>query len=424
MRWADWLYASKGGPDAQFMRGFRFRSQTLQTQCDGVVAQLAERLVRNEKVAGSIPVGSTIFQVSICVSVHRGFIWAVHRLTPFGLVAFLTLLLPGSLLAHGPGEEMAEAANAFLKSLTPEQRAKATFDFQDPERAHWHFVPQDRKGLPWKEMTVPQRRLAQGLLASALSETGYRKSTNIMALESVLHDLEGAARRLPRDPELYYLSVFGDPTGATNTWGWRVEGHHLSVNLTVIEGHEVAVTPSFMGTNPAEVRSGPQRGLRILAAEEDLARQLLNSLTEPQRQTAIIANQAPSDIITGNSRRAKALEPVGLTAAQMTREQTILLEQLVSEYVGRYRKELASSDLAKIKQAGWDKVQFAWAGGAERGKGHYYRVQGPTFLLEYDNTQNDANHIHSVWRDFENDFGDDLLRRHYEQSPHGQGVKH
>lgn len=338
------------------------------------------------------------------------------RLLLFG--AILVALLPGTLTAHSPTEAMAEAAGAFLKVLTPEQRAKAAFPVKHAERTNWHFIPKDRNGLPWQEMTAPQRKLAHALLASALSETGLRKSTNIMTLESILHDLEGAARRFPRDPQLYYLSIFGEPEGANQTWGWRVEGHHLSVNLTIVNGREVAVTPSFLGANPAEVREGLHAGLRILAAEEDLARQLLGALNEEQLKTAIIANKAPRDILTGNERKAKPLEAVGLASAKMTAAQNELLLRLVREYVHRYRKELADQDLAKIQKAGWDKVLFAWAGSVKRGEGHYYRVQGPTFVLEYDNTQNNANHIHSVWRDFENDFGEDLLRRHYQQDPH------
>jgi hypothetical protein len=213
------------------------------------------------------------------------------------------------------------------------------------------------------------------------------------------------------------VSIFGSPG---KTWGWRVEGHHLSVNFTVVEGKEISAAPSFFGSNPAEVKQGPRKGLRILAAEEDLARELVKSLDAAQRKTAILTNVAYKDIITGAQRKVQPLAPAGLSAADMTSAQSDLLQKLVREYVYRQRPEGAGRDLEKIQKAGWTKVSFAWAGGLERGEGHYYRVQGPTFLLEYDCTQNDANHIHAAWRDFENDFGEDLLRKHYEEVPHGK----
>jgi hypothetical protein len=182
----------------------------------------------------------------------------------------------------------------------------------------------------------------------------------------------------------------------------------------------VLATPSFMGSNPAEVLAGPRQGLRILAKEDDLGRQLVKSFDDAQRKLAVITNTAPSDIITSNARKAKRLEPAGLPVARMNKSQREILHALIDEYIARNRAEVARADWAKIEKAGWDQTSFAWAGGLDRGQGHYYRVQGPTFLLEYDNTQNNANHIHAVWRDFENDFGDDLLLKHYEQTPHAK----
>lgn len=318
--------------------------------------------------------------------------------------------------AHSAFEEMAEAANRFLVALTGEQRAQATFDFKQEERFNWHFIPKDRKGLPLKQMTPDQRHLAYGLLNSGLSQQGFGKVTAIMSLEQILKEIE-QGRGPNRDPELYFFSIFGLP-GAQATWGWRVEGHHLSLNFTIIGGKEVSVTPSFLGSNPGEVRQGPRRGLRVLAPDEDLARQLASSLDETQKKSAIFSETAPKDIITSNARKINPLEPAGLPVSKMNAEQKTVLLRLVQEYVNRYRQELAAQDLKKIDQADWAKVHFAWAGGLPAGQGHYYRVQGPTFLMEYDNTQNEANHIHAVWRDLTNDFGDDLLRRHYEQNPH------
>ena len=309
---------------------------------------------------------------------------------------------------------MAAAAKNFIGSLDDAQKAKATFDFKNDERLNWHFIPKERKGLTIKEMSPAQRALAHALLKSGLSDRGYNKATNIMSLEPVLFELEGAARKFPRDPELYHFFVFGKP-GPKAAWGWRVEGHHVSINVTLAQGEVISVTPSFLGTNPAEIRQGPRQGLRVLSEEEDLARELVKSMSEDQRKIAILKPTAPPDIFTAAKRKVTPLEPDGIFHAKLTKEQTGTLMNLIKAYVYRYRPELADADLKKIQTAGVDKIQFAWYGGVERGEGHYYRVQGPTFLLEYDNTQNDNNHIHAVWRDFDGDFGEDLLKKHYEQ---------
>jgi hypothetical protein len=321
--------------------------------------------------------------------------------------------------AHLAADEMAAAASKFLSALTPAQKAKATFEFKGEDRLDWHFIPKERKGLTIKEMSAEQRKLAHALLRSGLSSDGYAKATNIMSLESILAELEGSGRRFPRDPELYHFFVFGtpDPKG---TWGWRCEGHHFSASFTIIEGEFFGATPSFLGTNPAEVRKGPRTGLRVLAAEEDLARQLLKSLDADQKKAAIFTTEAPKEIFTEAKRKVQPLDPLGVAAAKLNSEQRSLLLKLVQEYVNRVRPDLAKADLQKIDKAGVDKLFFAWGGGIEKGEGHYYRVQGPTFLLEYDNTQNNNNHIHAAWRDFENDFGEDLLRKHYQEHPHGK----
>lgn len=321
--------------------------------------------------------------------------------------------------AHVAADEMAAAAARFLGALKPEQKAKATFEFKGDDRLDWHFIPKDRKGLTIKEMSADQRKLAHALLRSGLSTDGYAKATNIMSLESVLAELEGPSRRFPRDPELYHFFVFGtpDPKG---TWGWRCEGHHFSANFTIIKGEFFGGTPSFLGTNPAEVRNGPRAGVRVLAAEEDLARQLVTSLDAEQKKAAIFTTEAPKEIFTEAKRRVQPLESVGIVAEKLSSKQRALLMKLVSEYVHRVRPDLAKTDLQKIEKAGVSKILFAWGGGIEKGQGHYYRVQGPTFLLEYDNTQNNNNHVHAAWRDFENDFGEDLLRKHYQENPHGK----
>jgi len=315
---------------------------------------------------------------------------------------------------------MTLAAQHFLASLTPEQRAQAEFPFQANERQNWHFIPKERKGLPLLDMQPHQKALAHALLAAGLSQQGYIRAVTIMSLEDVLRILENADPNY-RNPQKYYFSVFGEPSDA-GTWGYRVEGHHLSQNFTVVNG-KIADTPSFFGANPAEVREGPRKGLRVLAAEEDLARDLLESLTPDQKKIAIITDKAYPDILTMASRKA-ALEgqPSGLSAAKMTGKQFDLLQTLLSDYAGNVPEQLAQTRLEHIKKAGTN-LYFAWAGGQERGVGHYYRIQSPTFLIEYDNTQNNANHIHSVWRDFNGDFGLDLLAMHYQQG-HSQAGSH
>jgi hypothetical protein len=342
-----------------------------------------------------------------------------HHIARFVFLLLLAGVAVPTALAHPAADELAAAANQFLAALTPEQRARAAFEFKDDERLNWHYIPKDRKGVALKELTAGQRQLALALLARGLSHRGYDKATNIMSLEPILAELEGTGRRFTRDPLLYHVLVFGKPE-PKGTWGWRFEGHHLSANFTIIKGEFFGGTPSFLGANPAEVRQGPRQGTRVLAAEEDLARQLVKSLTDEQRKTAVFDAVAPKEIFTEAKRRVQPLSPAGLAAAQMTAPQRALLVKLVKEYVERIRPELAAEDWRKIEQAGVDKVHFAWAGGLERGEGHYYRVQGPTFLLEYDNTQNNNNHIHAVWRDFENDFGEDLLRKHYLETPHAR----
>jgi hypothetical protein len=337
------------------------------------------------------------------------------------VLSFITALVlaAAGVRAHPAAEEMAAAANKLLASLDAGQKAKAQFDFKAEDRLDWHYIPKDRKGLTLREMSAGQRQLVHALLRTGFSDHGYDRATNVISLEPVLQELEGTGRRFPRDAGLYHLFIFGTPE-AKGTWGWRFEGHHLSASFTIIKGEYFASTPSFFGSNPAEILQGPRKGTRVLAGEEDRARELIKSLDAEQRKAAIFDATAPKEIFTEAKRRVQALETAGLAAAKLTPAQRGLLMKLIEEYVRRVRPELASEDLKKIQQAGIEKLQFAWAGGIEKGEGHYYRVQGPTFLLEYDNTQNNNNHIHAVWRDFANDFGEDLLRKHYAERPHGK----
>jgi hypothetical protein len=336
-----------------------------------------------------------------------------HRAFRLALIVSAFLLLTSAYVRIPAAVTMERAAKTFLDSLTPEQKAKATFAFQEDERLNWHFIPRVRKGLPLREMTPTQKHLAHALLAAGLSQSGYMKAVTIMSLEDILRILEKDSGER-RNPEGYYFSIFGEPS-ANGTWGYRVEGHHMAQNWTVVKG-TVADSPSFFGTNPALVKEGPRKGLRVLAAEEDAARELLMALDEGQRKIAIVSETALKDIITMASRKA-ALEgqPSGLSATKMNANQIELLHKLLEEYAGNMPEQLAAARREMIKKAGKN-IFFAWTGVKEKGGPHYYRVQGPTFLVEYDNTQNDANHVHSVWRNYNGDFGLDLLAQHLQTS--------
>ncbi|GIW86273.1 MAG: hypothetical protein KatS3mg108_0597 [Isosphaeraceae bacterium] len=311
------------------------------------------------------------------------------------------------------GASMAEAAERFLAALDEPARAKAVFGFDDPERLNWHFIPRQRKGLSIKEMTPAQRALAFGLIQSGTSRSGAIKATTIMSLEAILRDLERGSGPV-RDPELYYVSVFGTPS-TKGRWGWRVEGHHLSLNFTIEDGKIVSATPAFFGANPAEVRQGPRQGLRTLAEIEDRALRLFQSLDESQQKRALASDRAPADIPsnTGNPNgldpAPPALEPVGLPVTEMKPGQRRLLESLIDAYAGDMPPEVASAWRADVERSG-DEIRFAWFGPADRTQPHAYLIQGQTFLIEFNNTQNNANHIHSSYRSRVGDFGRPLVQ--------------
>jgi hypothetical protein len=342
-------------------------------------------------------------------------------------------------------ERMGEALAKFLATLAADQRRKAVMAFDDQaERTNWHFTPIARKGLPLTEMTRDQQRLALQAVSTGLSRAGYVTASTIMGLETTLDAKENWSwPERGRDPQLYYLSVFGEPH-AEDPWGWRFEGHHISLNYTIVKGQIVAPTPTFFGANPAEAPLGGVATLRPLSGVEDLARELLHTFNDEQRATAILAPVAPADIVMRNRpyvvsgalhlddpdqihkwmhesgithEQVEALRYTkraqGVAAAAMQASQHEILQMLIREYIHRMPDELAEIEWQALQQRGLSSVHFSWAGGTERYQPHYYRLQGERFLVEYDNTQNDANHIHSVWRDPANDFGADLLAHHY-----------
>ncbi len=348
------------------------------------------------------------------------------RLTALRLsvAAVLIAIFTGTLLvaSQKSAATMAKHATAFLDSLSADQKAKAALPFEGEERLRWHFIPNEmfpRKGLMIKDMNETQRRLAHDLLRSGLSARGYTKVTSIIELEDVLKVIE-AGGRFARNKEEYLFTVFGTPA-AKGRWGWRVEGHHISLRFAVVDGAvsgDVSSSPMFLGTNPAEVQDGEKKGLRILAEEEDAARAFVMSLPADLQKQAITNAVAPNDILTMNKNDITPLPDQGVAYALLPAKQQALLLRVIEVYAGNMETELAAARMARIKKAGLEKIRFAWQGEIERGKKHYYSVQGPTFLIEYDNTQNNGNHIHSVWRDFNGDFGRDILRDHLKAMAH------
>ncbi len=306
------------------------------------------------------------------------------------------------------GNQMAESATRFLTALDETQKTQATFGFDDPERLNWHFIPRPRKGLPIKAMTPAQRALAFGLVQTGLGGSGYLKATTIMSLEAILKDLEQGKGPV-RDPELYFLSIFGTPSEA-GKWGWRVEGHHLSLNFTLDKGAIVSATPAFFGSNPGEVRSGPRQGLRTLADLEDRALRLLQALTVDQKKAAVTAEKAPSDIRAANTPQPPSDAADGIAYGQLDGAQKPMLQALVEAYAADMTPEVAAAWLDEIKKAGPENVRFSWTGAPDRNSGHAYKVQGPTFLIEFNNTQGNANHIHAIWRNMLGDFAVPLAR--------------
>jgi hypothetical protein len=310
---------------------------------------------------------------------------------------------------------LSASARAFLATLNDRQRGVASFPFDDPERTRWAYVPQSRSGLDLGEMNPRQRAAAFALLGTGLSERGTRLARGVIELEDILGDLEGFPWYPSRNPELYYMSLF-TRSGSSHPWGWRFEGHHLSVNVTDLGPRGQIVAPLFIGANPARVPSGPRAGFRLLAEEEDVAFELLNMLDPQQRIRATINAQTFGNIVSGTDPAVGPMAFAGLPAAEMTPAQQGQLRRLLGVFAGRMADSSARSQLQRIDAAGFERLHFAWAGAHQPQEGHYFRIHGPTVLVEYDNSS--ANHIHSVWRDLENDFGGDLLRKHYAQQPH------
>lgn len=317
--------------------------------------------------------------------------------------------------------DMSVAAKNLLSTLSESQRIQMTYPLEGDERSDWHFVPKpERKGLPLKAMTAEQVHLVNILLNESLGRAGFSKAAGIMYLESVLRGIEVERGREGahdyRDPMRYFVTVFGSPHPEA-PWGWSFEGHHISLNFAIVDGSLIATTPAFFGANPHLVPNGASRGLRVLGSEEDRARRLLDSLDDNQREKAVIGEIVPRDIFSAAQPRVFREEPQGIKATELRPDQFELLIQLINAYIENVADEAALERQAQV-EAGADEIYFAWIGSSKRGEAHYYRVQAPSFLIEYDNIQNDANHSHTVWRDYDGDFGRDLIGEHRQAHVH------
>lgn len=309
--------------------------------------------------------------------------------------------------------QMTEACSNFLNSLNSDQKAKTVYSYLDGERIFWYYPPLNRHGLPLREMDAKQRQLAYAVMASGLTDKSYEQAKLIIEHEDILGPLEVEQDKVTflRDTERYYFTIFGEP-GGSDPWGWRVEGHHVCLNYSIWNDKVIAVTPFFFGANPAEVRKGPKNGLRILGDREDLAFELMENLDAGQQSKAIIYDEAPLDILTYNSSKVSLPREEGLPASRMSGTQQEMLMALVTLYVSQVRSDVAQERLDAFKTDGIDGIHLAWAGPVDKSKAHYYRLHGGDFLVEFDNRQDGANHIHSVYRDVENDFASDVLRQH------------
>jgi hypothetical protein len=340
------------------------------------------------------------------------------RVTLISIVFALSLTWAPSRVT---GFDMSLAAENLLSALSDSQRQQMTYPLESEERIDWHFVPKkDRKGLPLKAMSIEQTYLVNILLNESLGQAGYSKTIGIMHLESILRGIdvergrEGAYEY--RDPTRYFVTIFGNPQ-PNGPWAWSFEGHHISLNFTIVDGNLIASSPAFFGANPHRVPSGPMQNLRVLGSEEDSARRLLDSLDDDQLKKVVIGELVPKNIFSAANPRIIPDEPKGIKSSELTPSQSDLLLQLIDVYIENVANEGAMERRAQVA-TGDGEIYFAWIGSHHNGEAHYYRIQAPSFLIEYDNIQNDANHSHTVWRDYDGDFGRDLIGEHRQTHIH------
>ena len=320
-------------------------------------------------------------------------------------------------------QDLSGMANAFLETLSGELKADAFFPFQDDERYNMNYVPLERKGPTFHDFNPSQKEAALALLRASLSEQGYEKTMEIRKLESILRVIEADENDLMpdgkhrRDPQRYHFCIFGAPS-PTELWGWRFEGHHVSLNFTSDTGEIVSATPAFWGSNPGIVKTGEHKGKQVLKKESEMGLSLVNSLTEAQLKTAKFTDKAPYEIYSSNQRQVPDMEKRGIPYSELNEEQQQGLRELLNLYIANYAEDFSEDFKEKIMAAGIENLSFAWAGALREGEAYYYSIQGPTLLIELDNSQNDANHVHTAIRDLTNDYGADILRKHYEEEHH------
>jgi len=313
---------------------------------------------------------------------------------------------------EGAATKMSTAAEKFVGTLTPDQKALATFKFDDAERLNWHFVPLEkekkstRKGLAFEAMNADQKAAALELIKAGTSMDGFTKATTIMSLEGILLELEKGSGPT-RNTGWYFVAIFGTPSKA-GAWGWRLEGHHLAMNFTMDKGQVVSATPAMFGANPAVVKDGPRKGLQTLPEAEEPVRELFKALDAEQKKVVVQPKSFPE--IAGKAVQPKVGAPVGLAGSKMTEPQRALFLKVIEGYAHRVAPDIAAAQLAEVKEGGFDKTFFALSGSPEPGKPWTYRIQGPTYVIEFlneqaDGAKNPANHIHSAWRSLKNDFG-------------------
>lgn len=340
--------------------------------------------------------------------------------TGFMVVCVSLALSVNRSSAQSVETSLVHATRDFLKILDDEQKAKAALPFEDESRTTWHYFPMERKGISFKELKPDQQIAALEIIKTGLSVKGYEKASGIRVLEEILREMEGDSDS--RDPNRYHITIFGEPS-FMDTWGLKYEGHHLSLNWTIVKGQTLVCSPRFFGANPGKVSEGAHQGMQLLKTEEMLALALVRSLQDSQKKQAIVSDTAPPEILTGAERKAERQKDEGIAFKDLRPDQQTMLNILLQEYLGAMTDSVAQRRMSEIKKAGMDDIRFVWMGGTREGEGQYYRIQGPTFIVEYDNTQNNANHIHTVWRDFDGDFGLDLLALHYQQYHQVNDVK-
>ncbi|HSM64402.1 MAG TPA: DUF3500 domain-containing protein [Gillisia sp.] len=326
------------------------------------------------------------------------------------LIIFVSIFLSLNLFSQEPAAE-------FLNSLNQGQRSRTQLPFDDLSKTKWHFIPSSmwpRKGIEIAELDNNQKMLLHALLQSSLSKSGYKKTIQIISLENVLLDISGDS--IMRNPDKYSVAFYGNPE-KDSLWSWSFEGHHISLNFTILNGN-TSIAPRFLGASPATILSGSREGERTLGKEEDLGFELINSLSKEQKKMAIIQDKSLPGIVTKNLIEFDPLSPIGIKYEGLNSSQQLVFLKLLNEYLSTLPEKEAEKRMEKIKNEEINNVRFGWAGATISGEGHYYRIQGTSFLIEFDNSQNNANHIHTVWRDFDGDFGRNLIKEHYKNSDH------